>query len=169
MSYFEEVKLCTLILRRRILKISNHGDVVEIECPRGGIMNIAVADPFRLKVLRNYISWKEHRSFVVASLTGVTTGFSNDANQPCHISVKPFFHSWPRFTAVVKEVCKAEYLFFSTSEGGIVFRTGCPDARRPRVIHEKKKKCAPIENGMLRLHEKSKFMRLSLDICLRIP
>ena len=104
----------TLTLHRRILRASNHEDVTEIDRPLGGIVNIAVAEPSRFRVLRHYISSKEHGAFVLASLTGVVTGFSNDVDKPCYINVKPFFHSWPRFAAVLKGVCEADSLFFHT-------------------------------------------------------
>ena len=130
-------------------------------------MNIAVAEPSRFRVLRHYISSKEHGAFVLASLTGIVTGFSNDVDKPCYINVKPFFHSWPRFAAVLKGVCEADSLFFHTSQGGIVFGTCCPDVQRPRVFHQEGKNCAPIKSGMLRSRERSKFRCLVNDTRLR--
>lgn len=150
---------------RRILKISNHKDVVEITSPKGGIVNIAVADPEKLMMRGSFICSKKRKTFVVASLVGVTTRFYNDGSGSSHICVRPFYHSWPRFTAVVKQVLGANTLYFRSCSGGIVFGTGSDDSHGPAVIHGKSTVCAPIRSAKLPVHEKSTSFRSLPLLC----
>lgn len=97
--------------------MSNHQDVVKITSPPGGIVNITAADPSDLRIAKDYVFSKEHNAFVVASLTGVTTFFSNDGGFR-EICIMPFLHSWPRFTAVLGSVFGTDSLYFRSWRGG---------------------------------------------------
>jgi len=147
---------CCLTCDRRILQISNHQDVVQITSPPGGILNIAVADPTDLNSTKGYITSNSHNSFVVASITAVTTYFSNNSNGMREICVKPFFHSWPRLTAVLGHVFGTETVHFCSWENGIVFGTGMYESRGPRLFPDRRNKCnAPIAGATLPKSEES--------------
>lgn len=156
------VTLPFLISPRRILKISNHNDVIAIKTPPGGIVNLAVANPAQLTVLGNYVCSSEHMTFVVSSLAGVLTFFNNERGRVCRMAVKPFTHSWPRFAAVVKQVLAANALLFLTREDGIEFCTGVPGERGPRVFKSKHGISAPIHTGMLRNQDKGRSLFLNI-------
>ena len=118
---------------------------------------MAVANPSDLTVLNNYIGWAERKCFVVASLTAVTTYFNNTSTGVRQICVKPFFHSWPRFTAVLGAVMEADKLHFQSWKNGITFGTGIGSSRGPRVYHRKGKCNAPIDGAILPAGEASTF------------
>lgn len=112
-----------LICARRILQVSNHLDVVKITSPPGGIVNITAADPKKFKVMKDYVFSTEHNAFIVASLTGVTTYFSNVPGFR-EVCVLPFLHSWPRFGAVLGRIFRTDKLYFRTWNNGVVFGAG---------------------------------------------
>ena len=116
---------------------------------------MSVADPSKFCDIGGYVCAKEHKSFVVATLTGVCTYFSNQEGPVRQICVKPFFHSWPRFVAVIGSVVGADRLHFRTWREGVVFGTGLYDSRGRKVYHQKGKVSAPIEGAMLPVHEES--------------
>lgn len=120
-------------------------------------MNVAVADPTEFQDCKGYLTSNSHNSFVVASITAVTTFFSNSGNGMREICVKPFFHSWPRFTAVLGHVFGAETIHFRSWENGIVFGTGMFDSRGPYRLFpdERKKTHAPIEGATLSKSDES--------------
>lgn len=147
---------CSLICDRRILQISNHQDVVQINLPRGGILNISVADPDDFNDTKGYITSNKHNMFVVSSITAVTTYFSNGSNGMREICVKPFFHSWPRFTAVLGHVFGTKVIHFRSWENGIVFGTGMFDSCGPRLFPDRWDKThAPIAGAVLPKSEES--------------
>jgi hypothetical protein len=155
---------CDLTCCRRILQISNHQDVIQVTSPRGGIINIAVADPTSLIDIRGYIYSKATNQTAFASLTAVTTFFSNSSNGMREICVKPFFHSWPRFTAVLGEVFGAKALHFRSWENGIVFGTGMFGSRGPKVFPcGKDKSHAPIYGATLSKNDNSRYLP---DFCI---
>jgi hypothetical protein len=89
-------------------------------------VNIGVADPATLKTVDGgLVASVKYNSFVVGSLTGVTSYFSNGPGRIRGICVKPFFHSWPRFAGVLGQVFGTEKLYFPSWKGGVVFATGC--------------------------------------------
>jgi len=47
--------------------------VVHLPTPPGGLVNISVADPTKLKTLKSVLVSSEHNSFVVGTITGITT------------------------------------------------------------------------------------------------
>ena len=54
----------------------------------------------------------------------------------------PFFHSWPRFLAVVANVYKVEALYFRTWKTGVMFGMSVYKSRGQRIL--KNKNSAPI-------------------------
>lgn len=142
---------------RHILHISNHQDVVQITSPPGGILNISVADPSTLKMVGPYVGAVEHESFVVASITAVTVFYNNGSNGICEICERPFFHNWPRFTAVLASVLGVKALHFHSWKGGIVFATSYGNSGGPKVIHRKNKNCAPIGSALLPSDSRSRY------------
>lgn len=119
-------------------------------------MNIAVADPTEFKDSKGYVTSISHNTFVVASITAVATFFSNSPNGMHEICVKPFFHSWPRFTAVLGKVFGATAVHFRSWENGIVFGTGMYETRGLRLFPDGRKKTnAPIAGAALPKSEES--------------
>lgn len=118
-------------------------------------MNMAVADPSKFKLINGYVSSVDHNIFVVASLTAVTTYFNNSSSGIRQICVKPFFHSWPRFTAVIGKILGADVLHFRTWENGVLFGMGMYHSRGPRVNRSMGGACAPIQGAILPTHEDS--------------
>ena len=136
---------------------------MKILSPRGGIVNVAVANPLKLKSIDGYVGSVEHDSFIVGSLTGMTTFFENRPGKIRQICIKPFLHSWPRFCAVLGQVFGAEVLHFRSWKDGVVFGTGMFGGRGPRVHPQRKNKShAPILGGNLPNGEASQF-------CIWIP
>jgi hypothetical protein len=89
-------------------------------------MNIGVTDPATLKTTNDgLIASVKYGSFVVGSLTGVTSYFADGPGRIRGICVKPFFHSWQRFAGVLGQVFSANKLYFPSWEGGVVFATSC--------------------------------------------
>lgn len=145
---------------RRILCISNHEDVRKITSPPDGIINIAVADLANLQLINNYICSKANNIFIVVSLTAVMTYFCDDPNRIRGVCVKPFFHSWPRFTAVVGSVLGCSTLHFRSWQRGIFFGISSSSSQGPRLYQHRGKYCAPISGTMLPLHGSSNPSRL---------
>lgn len=114
---------------RRILQISNHQDVLNMRTLPGGIVNLSLADPTKLKLFKGLVSSRENNSFVVGTLSGITTLFVNGLDDLREICVKPFFHSWPRFAAVLGSVCNADAVYFRTWQNGVVFGSGIFEPR----------------------------------------
>ena len=124
-------------------------------------MNIAVADPSSLTILDSFLVSKKHKMFTVSSLVGVTTHFSNPPSTIHQICIKPFFHSWPRFTAVIASVFNARSLFIRTWKDGVVFGTGVYDSRGPRVYPGKKDTVrAPIAGANLGKADVSEYFSI---------
>ena len=126
-------------------------------------MNIAVADPSVFRTFNGYLGAIQHGVFTVGSLTGVVAHFENDPKGNREICIKPFFHSWPRFTAVLGDVFKSDILHFRTWQKGVVFGTSPYNMRGPRLQPKKGNKShAPLLGANLPVGEKS--MRLCLHI-----
>ena len=141
---------------RRILCILNHEDVQKITSPPDGIINITIADLAKLQLINNYICSKAHNIFIVVSLTAVTTYFCNDPSGIHGVCVKPFFHSWLRFTTVIGSVLGCSTLHFHSWHCGIFFGICSSSSQVPRLYQRRGKYCAPISGTMLPLHESSK-------------
>jgi hypothetical protein len=117
---------------------------------------MAAADPENMTVSYTYLSSVKHNSFVVASLTGVTTYFNNSPCKTREICIKPFFHSWPRFTTVIGKVVGADVLHFRSWQGGVSFGTGSTNSCGARVFPGKGNQIrAPINGGILPAREES--------------
>lgn len=155
-----------LIFPRRILHISNHKDTVEINSPPGGVVNIAVAEPSKLTEIGGYVCAVEHHSFIISTLMGVCTYFDNEKGSIRQICIKPFFHSWPRFIAVIGSILGSERLRFRTWRNGVVFGTGIYDSHGRKVFHKKGKVCTLIDGAMLPPSENSQFVHLGSLNCV---
>ena len=78
-------------------------------------------------MINGYVGSSKYNTFAVGSLMGITTFFS-DGSGPGgihEICIKPFFHSWPRFTALLGKVYGSDALHFRLWKGGVVFANGC--------------------------------------------
>lgn len=156
-EYVRRLFFCNWLIQcRRILRISNHEDVRKITSPPDGIVNIVIANPTKLQLINNYICSKAHNVFIVASLTAVTTYFCNHPNGIRGVCVKPFFHSWPRFVAIIGSVLGSSTLHFRSWHGGIVFGVATTSSHGPRIYQYKGKYSAPINGAMIPVHEPSK-------------
>ena len=109
---------------RRLLKWASHPDNTSIKTPRGGILNVALADPASLyfDTATGYLSSREEQTWVVSTLLGETEFYNNTGNIR-QISITPFSHGWYRFAAVLGEVLGKTVLYFQSWEGGITFGT----------------------------------------------
>lgn len=126
-------------------------------------MNVSVADPTKLKTLKGVVVSTEHNSFVVGTITGVTTLFANNDDDIREICVKPFFHSWPRFTAVLGQAFQADAIFFRTWQDGVVFGTGIFESRGMVFGSEVgDANCPPIHGPNLLKNEKSMSFSISV-------
>lgn len=106
---------------------------------------MAVADPAKFHLINGHVASVEHGIFTVGSLIGTTTFFENIPLGSREICIKPFFHSWPRFVAVLAKISGAEILHFRSWMDGVVFGTGTQKGRGPRVTPNKRDKShAPI-------------------------
>jgi hypothetical protein len=119
-------------------------------------VNIAVADPSMFKFQKGYLISDQPRSFVFGSLTGVTTFFNNESHIGFReICIKPFFHNWPRFTAVLGSVLDTDLLYFRTWKGGIVFGVGQSSSCGWKVTRSMDPACAPINGAILPISDES--------------
>ena len=93
-----------------------------IKSPKGGFVNVALADPSSLSSdASGYLLSKQRKSWVVSTLLGQTTHFSaSDIRQIC---IAPFAQGWHRFAAVLAKVYGQDVLFFQSFRGGITFST----------------------------------------------
>src|SRR5580698_3899367 len=118
---------------------------------------MAVAEPSMFKL--NDAGWVSSiacDSFAVCSLTAVAAYFYNEPFGIRQICVKPFIHSWPRFTAVVGEILGTDGIHFNFWRGGVVFGTASWDFRGQNVWHSKGCVSAPIYGSMLSVHDESR-------------
>jgi len=112
-----------------MLKWASHPDNISIKSPKGGIINVGLADPASLffskgnSTTSGYLWSKNTKSWVVSSLLGQAEYFSNVDEKIRQISITPFLHGWYRFAAVLGQVLGEEVLLFQSWQGGIMFGT----------------------------------------------
>lgn len=143
-------------MSRRTLLVSNHQDTDTITCPAGGILNMAVATPSAFTLINNLVGSPGHGLFTVGTLTGIVAHFDNVAGGSRQLCLKPFFHSWPRFIAVLGAISGTEVLHFRSWMGGVVFGAGTAKSRGARVNPDRTNKYhAPILGANLAAADKS--------------
>ena len=103
----------------------SHPDNSSIKSPKGGIKNVALADPDSLTFSEKtgYLWSKGTRSWVLSTLLGQTEYFHNEDEGIHQICVTPFTQGWHRFTAVLGKVSGQCALFFQLWKGRITFGT----------------------------------------------
>jgi hypothetical protein len=134
----------------------SHIDNTTIKSPKGGIINVPLADPSALSVHANsgHLWSEKHQSWVLSSLVGQTTYFSTrDIRQIC---VTPFSHGWYRFVAVLAKVYGQRALYFPSFKGGITLGTSRYDSNG-FLTNPKRGKAhvAPIVGSVLKNGEES--------------
>ena len=89
------------------------------------IINVALANPSSMSVhARSGYLWSNAaRSWVVTTLLGQTTYYSNCVDSICQVSVTPFAHGWHRFVAVLGTVYGQDVLYFPLWKGDVSFGT----------------------------------------------
>ncbi|KAF9779575.1 hypothetical protein BJ322DRAFT_1024444 [Thelephora terrestris] len=133
----------------RLLKCASHPDVTSLKSPKGGIINVALREPASLSLNPNsgYLRSKENSSWILASLTGQVTYFSNSGIR--QICVTPFAHRWYRFVAVLAAVCEQPILYFQSFKGGVTFGTN--RLKRSGYANKKPRQhVAPIDGSSLK-------------------
>lgn len=152
----------------RLLKCASHPDNTSIISPRGGIVNVALADPASLSFQSEGYLWSNHsNSWVLSSLMGRTTYFpSSGIRQICAI---PFSQGWHRFTAVLAEVLGHNTVHFQSFRGGVTFGTNRYQSNGntngiASAVKQKKGQIAPIKGSSLPAGQEGKNIALSLQI-----
>jgi hypothetical protein len=152
-----------------LLKCTSHSDNTTIKSPKGGIVNVALADPssFSVHAGSGQLWSEKHRSWVLSSLVGQTTYFSpSDIRQIC---VTPFSHGWYRFVAVLATVYGQRSLYFPSFKGGITLGTNRYDSNGfGTTARQGKAHVAPIIGSVLKQGEKSRCMATNRIIVLTI-
>ena len=152
-------EVSTDIPYRRLLNWASHPDNFSIKSPKGGIKNVALADPDSLTFSEKtgYLWSKATGSWVVSTLLGQTEYFHNEDEGIRQICVTPFTQGWHRFTAVLGIVSGQRALFFQSWKGGITFGTNRYGSNGLSVVAKRDKtNCAPIEGTLLKAGKESK-------------
>lgn len=122
-------------------------------------MNVALAQPSSLSVHKKsgYLWSNVAQSWVVSTMCGQSTYYSNCNDTIRQISVTPFSHGWYRFAAVLAEVYGQSMLYFQSWKGGVTFGTNRFDSNGFAAGGKSGKNgIAPIEGSILKHGKQSK-------------
>lgn len=136
---------------RRLLKCAAHPDNTTIKWPKGGVINVALADPTSLSVdpKTGYLMSEVNKTWVVSSLLGQTTYFSHSIIR--QICITPFSHGWYRFASVLSKVYGQDALFFQSFMDGLTFGTNRYESTGLSVAGKRAKShSAPIEGSTIK-------------------
>ena len=137
-------------------------DSTSIRTPKGGVINIALANPTDLSVDQKsgYLWSQKHNSWVVSSLLGQTTYYSNTTKAIHEVCITPFTHGWYQFTALLGQVYGELNLSFQTWKGGVTFGTSRFDSNGQIVLGKGGKgggRVASIKGSILKVGKESQF------------
>ena len=124
-------------------------------------MNVALSDPSDLMVdaKSGYLWSQKHNSWVVSTLLGQTTYYSNSPTAIRQICIIPFTHGWYWFTAILGQVYGEPILLFPSWKGGFSFSTNRYDSNGFSVPGKSGKggSTAPIEGSILKKGKESQY------------
>ena len=140
-----------------------HTTLPTSESPKGviGVINVALYDPSDLTVdsKSGYLLSQKRNSWVVGTLPGQTTYYSNSSTAICQICFIPFIHGWYRFTAMLGQVYGEPILLFLSWKGGFTFGTNRYDSNGFSAPGKSGKggSVAPIEGSILKKGKESQY------------
>ena len=145
---------------RRVLNWAAHPDNTTIKSPKGGIVNVSLADPATLffHEATGYLWSQNTRSWVVSTLLGQTEYYNNEPGKIRQICITPFTQGWYRFTAILAGASGEAALFFQSWMGGVTFGTNRFTSNGLVVSSSgDKNNRAPIDGTILRYGQASAY------------